>query len=364
MASHVLRPILLAALFSSCAGLILPAAARAQQTPGAPAAVRAQEKTAASAAQERDRGIGLYESGDFKAAIKSLSAAVKLDKDDGEAWHYLGLALHREGETKEARKAAEKAVKLRPNFLPSRVALAYLLLLSNKLRDALREAEAALALDPRNAEAHYIASTAHLRRRDTARALEEVEAALKTKPDFASALLLKSQALLSSVYLEENDSRRDRSAERVKRTNLLLKQAAESLEKYFQLNPSPPDADVYREQLASLLVYARNLDGDASSPDRTIFLPSEAATKAQLLTRPEPSYTQEARKNQVEGTVILRAVFAADGTVKHIIVLRALPYGLTERAINAARKIKFVPATRDGRPVSQFIQIEYNFNLY
>ncbi len=37
---------------------------------------------------------------------------------------------------------------------------------------------------------------------------------------------------------------------------------------------------------------------------------------------------------------------------------------LLAAAVRAARRIKFVPATRDGRPVSQFIQIEYNFNLY
>jgi len=41
-----------------------------------------------------------------------------------------------------------------------------------------------------------------------------------------------------------------------------------------------------------------------------------------------------------------------------------LPYGLTERAIAAARQIKFTPATKDGRPVSMYIQLEYNFNLY
>jgi protein TonB len=86
--------------------------------------------------------------------------------------------------------------------------------------------------------------------------------------------------------------------------------------------------------------------------------------KPHILTRPEPQYTGEARNAGVEGTVVLRAVFAADGTVQHILVVRSLPHGLTEQAVAAARKIKFTPAIKDGRPVSQFIQIEYNFNLY
>ena len=60
----------------------------------------------------------------------------------------------------------------------------------------------------------------------------------------------------------------------------------------------------------------------------------------------------------------MRAVFSADGTIKHILVVKGLEGGLTEEAVRAARKIKFVPAEKDGRPVSQYFQIEYNFNLY
>ncbi|HEX8922472.1 MAG TPA: energy transducer TonB, partial [Pyrinomonadaceae bacterium] len=97
--------------------------------------------------------------------------------------------------------------------------------------------------------------------------------------------------------------------------------------------------------------------------ERTVFMPLELTTKARLLSRPEPEFTEAALNARVSGTIVLRAVFAADGTVQNILVLRSLPYGLTERAVKAARKIKFVPATKDGRSVSQFIQIEYNFHL-
>jgi outer membrane biosynthesis protein TonB len=45
-------------------------------------------------------------------------------------------------------------------------------------------------------------------------------------------------------------------------------------------------------------------------------------------------------------------------------VVQGLPYGLTEQAIAAARKLKFVPAMKDGKNVSMWIQLEYNFNLY
>ncbi len=95
-----------------------------------------------------------------------------------------------------------------------------------------------------------------------------------------------------------------------------------------------------------------------------VFNPKEVNQKARILARPEPQYTEEARKNQVSGTVVLRAVFSSGGQVTNIRTVSGLPYGLTERAIAAARQIRFSPAMKDGRAVSQYIQIEYNFNLY
>jgi TonB family protein len=78
----------------------------------------------------------------------------------------------------------------------------------------------------------------------------------------------------------------------------------------------------------------------------------------------EPGYTTDARKDKIEGTVILRCVFAANGKVTNIRILSGLPDGLTDRAIKAAQKIRFKPATKDGKPVSMWMQLEYNFNLH
>jgi TonB family protein len=95
-----------------------------------------------------------------------------------------------------------------------------------------------------------------------------------------------------------------------------------------------------------------------------IFTGKDVTTKARLISKPEPQYTEEARKNQITGTVVLKVVFASSGQVQNIRTVSGLPYGLTERAIAAARQIKFVPATKDGHQVSMWMQLEYNFNLY
>jgi TonB family protein len=94
------------------------------------------------------------------------------------------------------------------------------------------------------------------------------------------------------------------------------------------------------------------------------FAPKDVSQKARIISRPEPQYTEEARKNQISGTVVLRAVLGSNGAVTGIRAVSGLPFGLTEKAISAAHQIKFVPAQKDGRAVSQYIQIEYNFNLY
>ena len=57
-------------------------------------------------------------------------------------------------------------------------------------------------------------------------------------------------------------------------------------------------------------------------------------------------------------------VFSSNGMVNNIRVVSGLSDGLTERAIDAARKIKFMPAMKDGTHVSMWMELEYNCNFY
>jgi len=91
---------------------------------------------------------------------------------------------------------------------------------------------------------------------------------------------------------------------------------------------------------------------------------SEVDEKVRLLSKPEPHYSEEARRQAITGTVVLRVIFSSTGEVTQIRTIQGLPLGLTERAIAAAREIKFVPAKKGERPVSVYMQLEYNFNLY
>jgi TonB family protein len=128
----------------------------------------------------------------------------------------------------------------------------------------------------------------------------------------------------------------------------------------FKLDPNLPGSlSVVVPKIGAGVVEAAN-----PSSEQQILRSGEVTERARVLEKPEPSYTESARKFSVTGTVVLRAVFSKDGEVTNISIIRRLPHGLTEKAINAARMIKFRPAMKDGQPVSMWMQLEYNFNLY
>jgi TonB family protein len=105
--------------------------------------------------------------------------------------------------------------------------------------------------------------------------------------------------------------------------------------------------------------------GGGGGPDyNRPFRANEVTRKAVITLKPEPQFTEEARKNNVTGLVKLRLLLSSGGSVGNISVVKGLPDGLTEKAIAAARQIRFTPAEKDGRKVSQWIVIEYNFNIY
>jgi len=92
-----------------------------------------------------------------------------------------------------------------------------------------------------------------------------------------------------------------------------------------------------------------------------IYTGREVTTKPHIISKTEPQYTNQATKNRVSGTVILRVLFSKTGDVTDIYVVEGLPQGLTEACIEVAKQIKFTPATKDGSPVSMWMQLEYRF---
>ena len=106
---------------------------------------------------------------------------------------------------------------------------------------------------------------------------------------------------------------------------------------------------------------ARILDTDTSN--ERILSAKEVDARVVINSRPKPSYTREARRNGIQGFVVLKVLLSADGKVSRIRVVKGLPAGLTENAIRVACKIEFKSAMKDGQPVSQWVIVEYVFRL-
>ena len=79
--------------------------------------------------------------------------------------------------------------------------------------------------------------------------------------------------------------------------------------------------------------------------------------------RPDPEYSEEARKANYGGTCILWLVVGADGLPYGVRVARSLGHGLDEKAIEAVKKWKFEPALKDGKPVPVQINVEVSFSI-
>ena len=103
--------------------------------------------------------------------------------------------------------------------------------------------------------------------------------------------------------------------------------------------------------------------GAVDEPADAIIAPSTAAHRAMIIVKPEPRYPEDARRRQVRGTVVLKAVLAASGQVTNIeIVSGVKEFYATSKA--AAAKVCFIPAVKDGHFVSTAVEMEYNFNVY
>lgn len=79
--------------------------------------------------------------------------------------------------------------------------------------------------------------------------------------------------------------------------------------------------------------------------------------------RVDPVYTEVARKARVHGIVIIEAVIDRQGNVTEARVLKGLPFGLDQSALNAIRQWKFQPGTLNGQPVPVYYSLTVNFRI-
>jgi TonB family protein len=87
-------------------------------------------------------------------------------------------------------------------------------------------------------------------------------------------------------------------------------------------------------------------------------------TRPRVTYSPDPDYTEQARRERIQGICVLEFVLGTDGRPQNIRVKSPLGGGLDERAIATLQQWTFDPATKDGKPVAVKLTVEMKFNLY
>ena len=87
------------------------------------------------------------------------------------------------------------------------------------------------------------------------------------------------------------------------------------------------------------------------------------ATQVEILSKPRPVYTDEGRRLQIEGEVLVELLFSAAGEARVLRMVRGLGHGLDENAIAAAQGIRFRPALSRGMPVDTTAIVHIVFQL-
>lgn len=304
----------------------------------------------------KDQGIKSYQAGDITGAVISLERAVKTPefKNDAVAWNFLGLAYLKGDFSKNALKALKKAVDLAPVNNEHRLNYAFAFFRTNKLKEARKQTEAVLGNDPQNLSAILLRGSINFLQRKFDETITDSDKVISLDPSYAGAYTLKSNAILGRL------SARVANGSIIKNEVDLLKEALVTLqngEESAQGKPGIEAIKTEREGVSAFYQYfTRGSDVNFASDLGTI--PLKIIEK-----RPAP-YTNEARRNMVEGTIKVAVLFSSTGVVKHVLVLDGLPFGLTENAVRAARNIRFEPAVKDGKPISVVKLVEYSFDIY
>jgi len=316
--------------------------------------------TAAAQSGTNPQYVADYSKGNYSGSLAGARSAIQAEPSNYLPYYYAGLSLISLDKEKDAVKMLQKASSLNQTSAAVKAALSYAYLLRNDMK-AADMANQALKLDKKNADANYVLAAMAIRSESYNTAYDRAKATLAIEPNHAGAYFTKSQALVSSFIKQrgtvlKNESRGE-----------MLNEAAGDLEQYIRLQPASKNVQFYKQYVESLRFFAEYYSrAEAKFPDddATADKIEPNKTPLKITYKQKAQYTDKARSAGVKGEIKLLVGFAADGTIKHVLLLKPLGYGLDEVAVAAARAMKFEPESIDGKPVSTVRPVTYGFDIY
>lgn len=309
---------------------------------------------AALEARYNEKRVGLHE----KTPGVTLREVVQANPDSVEAHVNLGAQLITEGVDADALSILERAVTLRPNSAAAQYDLGLAQIRNGKYEEAVASNKKALELKPDWPDAYNNLGLAYAGLKRWDEAATAYREAVRLVPDYAGALFNLGIAYLrlgqKPAALEVTEKVRKLNWDLQARLWQEILAMDRTATVVTALAPtSTPTAPLPTPTPMATPSPAAPTNGpveeECPSP---IYRRSGVTQMASINEQLQVPYTPEAVQNKVEGKIILQLVVCSDGRVSDITVEEPLPFGLTERAIDAIKKARFQPALLGTQPVS------------
>jgi TonB family protein len=277
-------------------------------------------------------GAQLITEGIYPEALTTLERAVSLRPNSAAVQYDLGLAQLKEKKYEEAITSNKKALELKPEWADAynNLGLAYAGL--SRWKEAMTAYSEAVRLEPKYAGALYNLGIAYLRLGQESNTREVID---KVKP--------LNWDLQAQLWQEILATKRPANVVAVAATPTPTVQP--------QPQTSPPETSPPAPDNKPEKELGSNSSADEECPS-PFYTRSGVTQMAFMKEQLQVSYTADAVQNKVEGKIVLRLVVCSDGRVSDVRVDEPLPFGLTERAIEAIRKVRYQPALLGTQPVS------------
>ena len=295
----------------------------------------------------------------------TLREVVQANPNSVEAHVNLGAQLITEGVYPEALTILERAVSMRPNSAAAQYNLGLAQIKNKKYEEAITSNRKALELKPEWADAYNNLGLAYAGVSRWTEAVTAYSEAMRLVPKYAGALFNLGIAHL-----------RFKEISTAKEVHAKLRQLNHNLQAHLWLEisavenpgnvvaipapsptvtpptqPSPPETSPQAavDKAEKDLPSNNSEDEECPSP---LYRQSDVTQLALMKEQLQVPYTDDAVQNKVEGKIVLQLHVCSNGSVSDIRIIEPLPFGLTERAIEAIRKVRFQPALLGTQPVS------------
>lgn len=318
---------------------------------------------------------------DYEGAIQEITKAISLDRHNPKYFYYRGYCYAGRDNAK-ALADYDQALNLKPDYKDALFGRVFINRRSNKQK-ALADLKKINAIDPADTLAYGIEAQTYLETGLYDEALAAGSKLAQLYPAGSAGYRYQGDAVFHKGRFEEAISY---YSEAIKRDEYDADALRGRSEAYRRLgNNAAADADQAKwENLTRSEGIGTGSGGgmgtgvgknlpELTNPSGVPDEPADYEKKPaapvdieplKILTRHGASYTEEARQNGIQGTVVLRVTFLASGKIGSLSVIKALPFGLTEKAEEAARGITFIPAKKNGAPVTQTKVVTYTFSLF